>query len=182
MDSIMTPNELSQRIYKAYNLNVFVKDLASECWECYNIKPNQNGYIGLRLKGSNVKLHRLVCNITSIVMNGIDTPDKSHAMHSCDNRGCINPGHLKFGTREDNMLDMTSKGRNIYRTDLSISQIQEIKAIPSCICKPRRGFRYKCKCGKSNAAIAKAFNMSGQAIAAIRNGTTFANLAEEGLL
>jgi hypothetical protein len=32
-------------------------------------------------------------------------------MHSCDNRACCNPHHLKEGTQKDNMADCKAKGR-----------------------------------------------------------------------
>jgi hypothetical protein len=31
--------------------------------------------------------------------------------HKCNNRSCINPNHLFIGTRSDNMLDASKKGR-----------------------------------------------------------------------
>ncbi len=33
------------------------------------------------------------------------------ACHTCDNRGCCNPGHLYEGTRKQNMGDAKERGR-----------------------------------------------------------------------
>jgi len=32
-------------------------------------------------------------------------------MHTCDNRRCCNPAHLRIGTQQDNIDDMIQKGR-----------------------------------------------------------------------
>lgn len=50
--------------------------------------------------------YRLAHPYTSIGRN-----KKLCVMHSCDTRRCVNPNHLRVGTRKQNTADMVRKGR-----------------------------------------------------------------------
>lgn len=53
-------------------------------------------------------------------------PDGHVVMHSCDNKRCVNPEHLRAGTQKDNIRDMHAKGRST-RTILSPEEVREIR-------------------------------------------------------
>ncbi len=62
-------------------------------------------------------------------------------MHSCDNPWCVNPAHLRGGTKADNTADMHAKKRGNYtaqpkgeshhRSKLTEAMVREIKSRPN---------------------------------------------------
>jgi hypothetical protein len=63
------------------------------------------GYPYFWLRGSGVGGHRVMCAMHHGLAAG------RYALHSCDNPGCVNPKHLRWGTPADNMDDRSTRGR-----------------------------------------------------------------------
>lgn len=108
--------------------------LKSETDECikYPFYRNQSGYGWMRYNGKNLGSHVVVA------MRHIGPkPSKLHEVcHTCGNghNGCVNPRHLYWGTRRDNMKDALlhktaaclrkkPTGENAYRAKYSDDQL-----------------------------------------------------------
>jgi hypothetical protein len=74
------------------------------CWEFDGYK-DPAGYG--RVRG--VPAHRL-----AVMLDGREIPEGHHVLHACDYPPCVNPEHLRPGTRSENMQDMVAKGRHAY--------------------------------------------------------------------
>ena len=79
-----------------------------ECWE-WKASRKANGYgqigIGRRAISS---AHRL-----SYFLHYGPIPDGASILHSCDNRACQNPRHLRPGSAADNYKDMVDRNRRV---------------------------------------------------------------------
>jgi hypothetical protein len=83
--------------------------IVGDCWEWQGLlRKDGYGTVGFKRKTS--LPHRL----SYIVFKG-PIPDGMLILHSCDNRKCINPDHLRIGTYSDNLNDMWSKKRRIIK-------------------------------------------------------------------
>ena len=58
-------------------------------------------------KGKVRNVHRIVW----MLLYG-EIPSHVHVCHKCDNRLCVNPGHLWIGSQTDNNQDCVKKGRH----------------------------------------------------------------------
>ena len=92
-----------------------IKISENDCWEWQ--KAIVNGYGKLRFKNKFFSVHRV-----SYEMFKGEISKGFFVCHSCDNKKCVNPGHLWLGTHEDNMKDASKKGRMIGTTGQKLSK------------------------------------------------------------
>lgn len=101
-------------------LRIFMQDVditPSCCWQLksgyeYRFKVDNGtpGYRTVSYRGKQWRAHRLFW----VLSNGRQIPDGMVILHTCDNPPCVNPAHLKVGTRAENNKDMKAKGRYNY--------------------------------------------------------------------
>lgn len=83
-------------------------DKSGDCWE-WTASRFSNGYGQFTFGGYPIGAHRVAFEETKGLI-----PTGLVVMHSCDNRGCVNPAHLSLGTPLDNALDKVAKGREYH--------------------------------------------------------------------
>lgn len=80
-------------------------------WTGYRLKQ---GYGRLSYEGKLWLAHRLAF----FFAKGYIDPSKC-ILHKCDNPSCVNPNHLKQGTKQENTLDSVRKGRHVNNSGMA---------------------------------------------------------------
>lgn len=151
----LSPRTFDNRFWK----NVDKPDGDGGCWLWSGTK-RPNGYGNITIDGKSWLTHRIAYE----EYYQTKIPDNMMVLHSCNNRACINPAHLRLGTHQDNMNDMvdsdhSGKGERNTNAVLEEADVQKIRVFLSK--------------GISMRSIAEAFNVSVSTIKDISRGRTW---------
>jgi hypothetical protein len=101
------------------------------------------------------------------VLHHGSVPQELSIRHTCDNPPCCNPAHLLVGTHQENMRDISERGRRRgrnWRAAFTDEQAAEIR---------RRASE-----GETGVALGRTFGVSQRTISAIIHGKTYRPIEE----
>lgn len=139
-----------------------VERLTTQCWRWVG-SVSKSGYgeivypkTGRLVRATHVALH---------LFKGEEIVSGQCALHSCDNRWCVNPKHLRYGTRAENMQDAVARGRNARGEASGKSKLTEVQV---------RKIRKLARKGTLTvSAIARMFGVSPANATAVIRGITW---------
>lgn len=136
------PNERPGRFWRNVD-----RRSGSECWP-WTGSIGSGGYGAFSIRGKQLTASRRAYELTFGAI-----PEGLFVLHSCDNRPCCNPAHLRVGTHTDNMRDMVSRdrwrGRGARKTQVATSE-------PPKLPVPRARYRARDEAKASNQSENRA--------------------------
>ena len=105
---VFSPNGVRGRTEEAIK---FAANFKSDACLIWPYAKSQSGYGRGWLDGRRVTAHRAVLSLAS----GVDYDDQRDACHNpttCNNPSCVNPAHLRWADKSENMFDKAKAGTN----------------------------------------------------------------------
>ncbi len=139
--------------------------LASSTDDCIIWPYGTNtGYGSMRVDGVSTQVHRWVLTQSTSDDADLSALDAAHAPGVCHNRACINPRHLRWATRAENLADKTidetdNRGERCGSAKLTEDDVHAIR-----------------QASGSHRAIGERFGVAPSTVADIIKGRTWSHL------
>lgn len=142
--------------------------------ECLNVQTrnciewpyarNTRGYGNLKVEGRWHIASRLLCEWA----HGLPPGEQHHAAHSCGNRACVNPQHIRWATPSENGADKLAHGTSARGELCGASRLSEPEVLEIKRQLPLASMRQ----------LARDFGVDPKTIRKIRDGITWAWLEQ----
>ena len=152
--------DLAERFWDRVNITT-----ANECWEWQ--QSLIYGYGKFTFHHKTYRSHRIAYELVFGPITG-----DLVVMHTCDNRKCCNPAHLRLGTQLENIQDCTRKGRR-HPTGVKGENHRKAKLIDAQVMQIRLLYQTG---NYSQRKLADMFGIKHAAICQIVNRKTWVHL------
>jgi hypothetical protein len=144
------------------------KSHPSGCWQ-WTASRKERGYGQFMHHGKMYRAHRLAWILT----NGQPPADKELA-HSCHNKLCVNPSHMRLASHAENMAESVAARRHAF------GERGRAKLTDALVIQIRAEYRVLRQAGKrrfTNAAdLASRYGVSDATVQSIADGRTWRHL------
>lgn len=138
------------------------------CWD-WTGATNSTGYGNLTFQGKAATAHRVAAFLTGLVGDIAAPKDRKATgfiLHSCDNRLCCNPTHMRVGTYAENQIEAYARRRRTAYRGAAHSNAKQTKESIMLI-------RDMHAHGVSQEAIARLLQVSQSGISKILLGVSY---------
>lgn len=140
MKKKLTVEQIRERFWS----KVAITANPDRCWE-WRAQLTTTGYGHITYHHKDYPAHRFAW---FLVYGNHPNPNLC-ILHSCDNRLCVNPNHLREGTISENALDSVKRGRHFFAKQTHCKRGHEYNTINTLYYRSRSANVRKCRiCSK----------------------------------
>lgn len=155
-----TRKRVAKSVHERFEEKIF-PDPNSGCWLWCASTNKDTGYGQFNKIGRMKSTHRV-----SWELYRGEIPAGMHVLHKCNNRVCVNPGHLYLGSNAQNVADMIKAGRVARGERSGRSKLREVDVIEIFFSDG------------TEEEVSKKYGISAANVGHIRRGTSWSHITK----